>query len=443
MLIKRRWIIRFLSFFVALVTILMLFVIISHNEMLNFRTEIEYDYDMNLNELDGSLYNISVTLRKAMYASTATQFSKIAAELSAESTVAKNALSQLPSAESELSSVNRFLSQVGDFAIYLSKKVISGDEINEDERKNLHSLANVAATLSTKVDEVRAEYEKEGVWTAELSHSIGESVGDGFGSQLLELEEMLSDYPTLIYDGPFSDHILNSESQLLKGKSEVSLETARTVAISAFQGKITEFSEETESGGKLATYDFYFEENYVSVSKVGGYIVNMRKFRVIEDYKISYDDAVGIALDYILKKSGKSFVSTYYFAEEGVCVVNLAYKEGTAVCYPDLIKVGVAMDTGEIMFIEAAGYIANHRIRNMPSPKFSVADATEKLSDALTVETVRRSIIPTDGLMEKHCYEFKCKGIDGEEILVYINVDTLEEEQILLLLKTDGGTLVK
>ena len=443
MTIKKRWIIRVLSFFTALITILTVYIIISHNEMVNFRTRIENDYDMNLNELDGSLYNISVALRKSMYASSATQFSKIAAELSAESTVAKNALLQLPSAESELSSVNKFLSQVGDFAVYLSKKVASGNEITRDERENLHSLANVAESVALKVDEVRAEYEKEGVWTAELSKSLGASVTVSFGDHLLELEEMLADYPTLIYDGPFSDHILNSESQLLKGKEEISIDAAREVAVSAFQGKITEFSEETESDGKIATYDFYFEENFVSISKIGGYIVNMRKFRVIDEYKLTYDDAVGIALDYILKKSGKSFVSTYYFADEGVCVVNLAYKEGTAVCYPDLIKVGISMDTGEVMFIEAAGYIANHKIRNMPSPKYTVAEAAEKLSESLTVESVRRSIIPTDGLTEKHCYEFKCKGVDGEEILVYINVDNLEEEQILLLLKTDGGTLVK
>ena len=34
-------------------------------------------------------------------------------------------------------------------------------------------------------------------------------------------------------------------------------------------------------------------------------------------------------------------------------------------------------------------------------------------------------------------------GIDNEELLVYMNVKNLEEEKILLVLKTDGGTLVK
>jgi germination protein YpeB len=169
----------------------------------------------------------------------------------------------------------------------------------------------------------------------------------------------------------------------------------------------------------------------------------MRKFRVVEDHNISYEKAVQIALQYINTKSGKDFASTYYFTEEGVCVVNLAYKEGNVVCYPDLIKVGVALDTGEIVFIEAAGYIANHHNREIPKEKYSVSDAITTLSSALTVESVKKCIIPTDGKLEKMCYEFTCKGVDDETILVYINVDTLQEEQILLVLSTDGGTLVK
>ncbi|MBQ1183154.1 MAG: spore gernimation protein, partial [Clostridia bacterium] len=59
------------------------------------------------------------------------------------------------------------------------------------------------------------------------------------------------------------------------------------------------------------------------------------------------------------------------------------------------------------------------------------------------INSVKRCIIPTSGKTEKHCYEFDCIGVDNEEILVYVNVENLEEERILLVLKTDGGTLTK
>ncbi len=443
MVLKKRSAIRILSFSLAVMLALISQNLIYMNRISKLNTDIEYNYDMHLSELDGSIYNISLALRKAMYVSSATQMSVLAAELSAESTVAKNALSQLPSSETELAKVNKFLSQVGDFTVYLSKQIISGNDISAGERENLHSLATVAVDLSTSINEVRTQYNQNGAWVPELSATIGNSITNGFSDRLIELEELLSDYPTLLYDGPFSDHMLNGTARLLEGKNEVTVEDAKSTAISILGANGEDITFIGESEGKLPTYDFSGEDASVSVTKQGGYVVYMRKFRVIEEVHLSYDEAVSKAEDFIKTALGLNFSSTYYFADEGVCVVNLAYKEGTAVCYTDLIKVGVALDTGEIVLVEAAGYIANHHIRNINTPKFSSIEAGERLSSALTVLDVKRVIIPTDGNDEKHCYEFLCSGIDGEELLVYINVENLQEEKILLLLKTDGGTLTK
>ena len=45
---------------------------------------------------------------------------------------------------------------------------------------------------------------------------------------------------------------------------------------------------------------------------------------------------------------------------------------------------------------------------------------------------------------EVNCYEFRCKSNDTkEEVLIYINADKGYEENIMLLLYSDGGTLTK
>ncbi len=442
MVLKRRSIIRIISFAVAIAATLSAFIMISMNEMKRYKTNVQYNYDMQLSELDGSIYNISLALRKAMYATSATQLSTIAAELCAESTVAKNSLSQLPAAESELTNVNKFLSQVGDYAVYLSKKVISGKGISAEERENIHILANTANKLSETVGNVRSMY-GGGMWTDELSSAIGETVSVTFSDNLLELEEMLSDYPSLLYDGPFSDHKINGTVRMLEGKDEVSIEAARATALSVLGGEETEFTFEGESEGKIATYDFSSGDTSVSVTKCGGYVVYMRKYREIGEQTVDYASAVRIAEQYLNSAVDEQFTSTYYFADEGVCVVNLAYKQGDVVCYSDLIKVGIALDTGEVVLLEAAGYITNHYYRRLNEPKYSAEEADKALSQLLEINDVKQALIPTDGIGEKLCYEYLCKGIDGEEILVYINVENLEEERILLLLKTDGGTLTK
>jgi len=59
------------------------------------------------------------------------------------------------------------------------------------------------------------------------------------------------------------------------------------------------------------------------------------------------------------------------------------------------------------------------------------------------VKEVKVALIPTEEPAEKRCYEFLCEGKSAEEILVYINVNTLEEEQIFILIKNDNGTKLK
>lgn len=443
MTISRRNLIRVISFLTAFIIALGAFVFIEKSKVKKLKIDAEYRYSMNLSELNGSLYNISLALRKSLYASSATQFGVIAAELSAESTVAKNALSQLPPSAEEISNVNKFLSQVGDYTLYLSKKVISGQNISDDERTNLHTLAVSAASLSGKVENIKADYEQEGVWDLEFSKDIEESVSGSFSDNLLELEELLSDYPTLIYDGPFSDHMLNGTSLLLDNSQEITLEEAITVASEVLKTDAKNIKRAEDINGKIPSFCFNFGESSVAVTKKGGYVLYMRIYREIAEHKISYEDALELGQEYLQTATETKFEPTYYFSDEGVCVINFAAKVGTTLCYTDLVKVGIALDTGEIVLLESAGYLSNHYDRTIVAPSYSVADATEKLSKSLKVNAVKRAIIPTDGNKEKHCYEFNCTGIDNEELLVYMNVKNLEEEKILLVLKTDGGTLVK
>lgn len=111
------------------------------------------------------------------------------------------------------------------------------------------------------------------------------------------------------------------------------------------------------------------------------------------------------------------------------------------IVYPDLIKVLVALDNGQILTYDALGYLMSHRERDLPQPKISISEARKKLNPELEVEEERMAVIPSDGSHERLTYEFKAK-MDGEDFLVYINALTGEEERIFKLLHTPGGTLV-
>ena len=101
------------------------------------------------------------------------------------------------------------------------------------------------------------------------------------------------------------------------------------------------------------------------------------------------------------------------------------------------------MDNGEIMLYEAAGYISNHKERAFETPLYTEKQATEKISKDLKINKIRLALIPTNSVNQVRCYEFSCTSNDNQEILVYINTLNLQEEEILILLKSDGGTTAK
>ena len=140
------------------------------------------------------------------------------------------------------------------------------------------------------------------------------------------------------------------------------------------------------------------------------------------------------------------YTDTYYEINNGVCICNFAGEEDNAdeedvVLYTDLIKVSVAMDNGEILGFDARGYITNHTARDLSTPKITENQAAEKLSDSIRVFESNLCVIPSDGLNERYCYEFYCADDEGRQLLIYLNADTGEEEQILLLQIGSNGRL--
>jgi hypothetical protein len=174
----------------------------------------------------------------------------------------------------------------------------------------------------------------------------------------------------------------------------------------------------------------------------GGYIEEMYRQREVGKKQIDFETAVEKAQQFLKQRGYYNMKESYYVTSGGVCTINFAYEQDGTVCYSDLIKVGVALDTGEVMTFNASGYLMNHYEREIAQPKLEQAQAQESLSPLLKSESARRAVIPTGGTSEVSCYEFTCKGEGDDRVLVYINADTGLEEQIFILLQSDGGTLV-
>ena len=281
--------------------------------------------------------------------------------------------------------------------------------------------------------------------------AFAEQVDNLSAATFKNLDENFGEYAGLIYDGAFSEHMEKQEKKGLVGE-EIDEDAAKQIAKEFIgENRIQEFnSNGLIENGDIQVYDFTAKLNdgdnnnslTISVSKKGGHIVNMNYNRTVDVEVISYEDANKIGLEFLKSRGIENMKETYYLKEGGILTINYAFEQDNVVIYPDLIKVKIALDNGEILGIETSGYLNNHTIRDIPKAKISKEEAKDNLNKHLNITSEGLAIIPTEWKSEIFCYEFKGK-IDDTDFIVYVNAENGREENILVIIDTPNGILTQ
>ncbi len=439
---SRRSLIRLTSFLLFAIAILGASNIVYMKKIEKLENSVQAGYQSSVESLAQSADRISSVLEKGRYTASPEMMSRLSAELLKSSGEAKSALEALPVRALSTDNLEKFLSQVGNYAASLSRRATAGEKLSERDRENVLRLSECAEKLSEDMWSLRTKILTSDYSMAEIFDGIDTEVGSFLADGISGIEDGLKDLPKLIYDGPFSDHILERTPIMTQNAEEITEDEALEKAAKAMcEEPFRVLKCEAGEEGKLPAYCFYCDGTRCAVSKNGGYVVYSIKSRKTGTETLSRDDAEGYAREYLESLGIEDMEKTYSESLGGVCTINYAYNDGEAICYTDLIKVSVALDNGEILGFDARGYLVNHRERSFKEPAFSEEEAVEKLADGLTPVSCRLALIPLDTVEEKLCYEIKCRTESGQDILVYLNSQTGEEEEILILLKTEGGEL--
>ncbi len=440
--ISRRTIARLVSFSLAIIAVLGAADLIYMRKLSRAENFIEYGYRQAVEELASSADKISSTLTKGLYSGSPAMMTRLSNELLSEASTAKNALTKLPVYNTSLERTEKFLTQIGNYATSVSAAAARGEETSYDDYSRLSTLCQNAKELSRQLWEMQSRFLSDDKTITQLFADI-DSGGQSFITEgFAKLEDGFASTPKLIYDGPFSDHILERNPRMTQGASAVSEDDARRRAaqycgMEDWQLKSVEGGEQ----GKMPSYCFSTDGVYCAVTKNGGYISYLIKNRQPRSTKLTPAEAEVYARSYLDSLAISGMRKTYYETYNNVCTINYAYEEDGVTCYTDLIKISVAMDNGEILGFDARGFIVNHHERSMGQPVLSEQECQEKLSPMLSVVDSSLAVIPTNSVDEKLCWEFKCKTSNDDTVLVYINSQTGDEEDILILLETDVSQL--
>ena len=437
---KRRNIIRICSFAVFAVAAIAAFAIIGNIKSNDYRTRLEASYQRDLTQLSECLDTIETSLSKSQYATSSDMMNRISGDLYSECCTAKNALSSLPVSQLNLVGAYKFLSQAGDYARYLSTK----EEITQQEYDNLSLLLSYAQKYSDFTDSIVSRCNAGGMIT-ENEVPLGEGSEmkvSSFSTDFSTAEQTFEDYPTLLYDGPFADAVLNKQSTLLKDAEKKDQEECRKIAAKVLGVDEGGVIYKTEESGTLPAYVFSYKLQTIAITKSGGYVAYILNEGTPSNQAVTEENAINIAKGFLDKIGYTDMKESYYSVYNNVCTINFAYSKDNITYYSDLIKVGVSLSDGKIFSLEADGYLVNHTNRTAPS--FAAEQNETKLSENIEVISRTRCLIPKSNGTEVFCNEYHCKNKNtGQEVLIYTDSETGEEEDILLLMYSDNGTLTK
>ena len=439
-----------LSVICVLLIIVVALGIILYKKQQEYRQTSENSYNMAFYELVDYVQNVETYLAKSLISSTSEHGAETLTNLWREANLAQSYLARLPIESQELENTEKFLNQVSDYSYSLSRKNIYNEDLTEEDLNNLKELHSYSVELSNTLNQLSDDLNSGRFSWGELTKkgtvAFAQQVDNISKESFSNLEENFHEYSGLIYDGAFSEHLTNSEKKGLTG-DDIEEDRAKQIA-EDFVGrdKVKEISNLGFSeNATIPVYDFSITNQEdktinISISKKGGHVVYFNANREVNSEIISQEEADEKGKEYLESKGFKEMKETYYLKQEGIVTINYAATQNNVVMYPDLIKVKVALDNGEVLGIETTGYLNNHTIRDVSKVNITREEAKKSLNKDLDIQSEGLAVIPTEWQTEILCYEFKGK-VEDREFLVYINADNGREEDILIITNTPNGTL--
>ncbi len=379
------------------------------------------------------------------------------------------------------------LRQMEDMELALSKALLSGEGGAEAEYLNrvstgaaqvqrslsLLPLSHTAAQNAVKFANQAADYSSVLIRAGRLTEEDAEKVGSliaacgEYAAALARAKDSLSaravaggdpfypagnapeapaydsavSYPTLIYDGPFSD-ARKTGSALALGPKAVSQDEALILARDfAGSDRVQKMSVGAETGGDIPCWGVTLDCGDVTlqaaVTKQGGKILWMAPDTADFAVERSVEECRENALRFLAERGYENMRATYFQVYQGVAVISFAATQGNTLLYPDLIKVQLRLDTAQVVGLEARNYLQNHTARGAFIPVLTEEEAREQVGERLKITSARLCLIPTDG-GEKLCYEFQGE-FSGHVYLAYINALDGRQEQLLKVVEGETG----
>lgn len=410
--------------------------------------------------------NMEGNLAKARVSSTPAQRSTFLTACWSHAQAAQENISLMGITTVDLSGMQKFVAQTGDYCMVLSQKLARGDTVTDSEWQELTTresavkdLARALAETGMSAFSTRAP--RAGIQSFISSFRnlgvIASASDDTWFRGFSEIDSLIQSVPSPAYDGPFSDRSLAARS-LANPKPEISMEDAKTKAFEFLRSQDEYSSVRIENvDGTIPAFVVTGKrddgsEVSISVAKAGGAVLWSMDQKIRGAVQLDIDAARKAAQKFLTEKKMESFIETGWrkpgrradrivFTFAKTSSVTMDSEQVAVVLYPDMIKVEVALDTGGIIGFDATAYLTNHMPRQLKTPIVSISEARNILKpDLNVVGQPRLTVIPLVSTREIMAWELRVTHQE-DTYLVYINAMTGKEEMVLQMIIDETGSL--
>ncbi len=405
-----------------------------------YSVQLESVYKRNYYDLVDNVNNADMKISKLLASSNEDYQAKMLGEISEAAKDMQANIASLPLTNDNIVMSVRFINQMSGYTSVLEEKIAKGGTLTEDDKKTLNELHDSLTDMKSYLNDMSRKI-NAGYSILDASTRMNGEYDD-FSLDLSGIKSSDTDYPSMIYDGPFSDSVVNQKVIGLTGK-EVSKEEAYKKVDQSFKN-ISNLMFEGETNGKFNTYNFSLQNSdgqnlYVQVTKQGGNILTVNGNVDSDVQNIDLTQAEKIALDFA-KNNGIKNAGVVWFEElNSHAYFNITPKQDGIILYPDLVKVKVDLEHGIVIGYDAISFFTNHTNRNLGSANVNIDEIKHNIDSSFNIIGSRLVLAPLDYNRQVLCYEVICER-NGATYYFYFNAQNGKQENILKVVETEDSS---
>lgn len=406
----------------------------------------ENQYQRSYEELTAHVNNMETAMSKALVASSYPQSISLLTSIWREANSSQENLGQLPLTSLELNRTKTHLAKVSTFSYNAAQnRLLKGGRATETEWKNLSGLRDQTRVVSKHLLNLRQQFftnrtrwlEVDRLGTLGAAGAAASLNSNQVTKAFLMLEDGLRRVPDVQFQGNNLDFVPKPTG--LSGNNITArdaVEVARKFL--GAENKTVNLQYERLIKGGFPSYMIRAtgsrntdQDRRLSVSVKGGHVAWMLGNRTVAKSSLSLTQAEDRAKAFLNRNGYTNMrgVGREHFSN--IATISFVPDRNGVLYYPELVKVQVAQDNGEILGFDSTAYLTFHDSRETQpgSAKITEAQIRKTINPHLRTERVQLAQVLDEMYNKVLCYEVQ--GTQGpDRYLIYYNAASGKEEKI-------------